>query len=128
MDREPRKSVAPCCLHRGFFFIILSFLLGRGSQESGVKQSFNISLQEHIHSPMKASCLLACGILRHPQGAMTCEATCPLQDVGITVLSWGWGTGSLLASDPPDPTSPLSGVSTQLLLGKGAIIHLATSC
>jgi hypothetical protein len=67
-------------VYKGFFFFIWSFLLGTGVRsqgrsglltfckntlcwggESGVKMewSFNMSLQEHIHSPVKASCLLA---------------------------------------------------------------------
>jgi hypothetical protein len=33
-------------------------LLERRSQESGVEWSLNMSLQEHIHSPVKASCSL----------------------------------------------------------------------
>jgi hypothetical protein len=33
--------------------------VGEESQESGVEWSFNVSLQEHVHSPAKASSLLA---------------------------------------------------------------------
>jgi hypothetical protein len=51
MVRESGKSVAPCCLHRGF----LKFgpCVGEGNQESRVEWSFDISLQEHIHHPAK---------------------------------------------------------------------------
>jgi hypothetical protein len=40
-----------------------------------------------------------------------------------------WGMGhSLICLRSPDPTNPLSETSTQLLLGRGAMTHLATSC
>jgi hypothetical protein len=73
-DREPGKSVAPCYLHRVFF--IWSFLLRRGVR------SLLIYLCRNRYTVLRKP---PCGILRHPQGAMT------LQDVGLTVLSWGMG-------------------------------------
>jgi hypothetical protein len=90
--------VTHCCYIEGFLFG--PFSLGRGVrnqgwsglltylcrntlcwreevQESGVDWSLNISLQECIHSSVKACAYQPCGILRHPQGAITCETTCP---------------------------------------------------
>jgi hypothetical protein len=63
-----------------------------GSQESGMEWSFNISLQEHIHSPVKVSCLSPMwhfwGI---PRESWLVKPYVPLQDVGLTMLSWGSG-------------------------------------
>jgi hypothetical protein len=102
MDREPGKLVAPCSLRKGVFYLVI--FLGKGSQVSGVEWSFDISLREHIQSPVKASCLLA---LWHfwgiPRGLWLVKSHVPLQDVGF--IGDG-GTGSFLSSDPPDPTPP----------------------
>jgi hypothetical protein len=65
---------------------LLLFCWG-GESGVGVEWSFDISLQEHAHGPV----YMPCGILRHPQEALTCELYVPLQDVGLTVLSWGMG-------------------------------------
>jgi hypothetical protein len=71
-----------------------------------VEWSLNIALQEHIHSPVKASSYRPCVILRHPQGAITCETACPLTGCRAHSALVGDGaTGSFLSSDPPDPTS-----------------------
>jgi hypothetical protein len=50
---------------------------------------------------------------------MTCEATCSFTGCRAhSALMGDGGTGSFISSDPPDPTSPPSEISTQLLLGK----------
>jgi hypothetical protein len=68
-------------------------------QESGVEWSLNISLQEHIHSSVKASCLSA--LLRHPQGAMTYETVHPFTGCGAhNALTWDGGTGSFCLLNP----------------------------
>jgi hypothetical protein len=104
-------------------------LLERRSQESGVEWSLNMSLQEHIHSPVKASCSLT---LWHfwgiPGGPWLVKPHVPLQEVELTVLSCGMGTLAHFCLLIPHEASPRSEVSTQLLLGKGTVTHLAASC
>jgi hypothetical protein len=36
MDREPRKSVAPCCLQRGVFYLVLFVGEGKSGVRDGV--------------------------------------------------------------------------------------------
>jgi hypothetical protein len=67
--------------------------------------------------------------LRHPQGVMTCETTCLFTEYRAHSVLMGNGkTVSFLSSDPPEPTSPPSKTSTQLLLGRGAMIRVSASC
>jgi hypothetical protein len=76
--------------------------VGEGSQE----WSFDISLQEHIHSPVKASWLWT---LWHswgiPRGPRLVKSHAPLQDVGLTVLSWGMGALAHFVFWSPRPNS-----------------------
>jgi hypothetical protein len=69
-----QKIGSSCCLHRGVF--IWPFFLGRRVR-SRVEWSLNISLQEHMHSPVKSSCLSTLWHFEASPGAMTCEAACP---------------------------------------------------
>jgi hypothetical protein len=50
------------------------------------------------------------------------------QDTRIIVLSMGGMVYSLIRFRTPDPTNPPSERNHQLLLGRGAKIHLADSC
>jgi hypothetical protein len=94
--------------------------------ESGVEWSVNISLQGHMHSPAKAFWLSAswqfCGISK---GLWLLKVHVPLQDLG---LSWGMGHWLILSSDPPDPISPSSETSTELLLGRKGGISSGCPC
>jgi hypothetical protein len=57
-----------------------------------------------------------------------CRFITPSQGTGLTVLSMGDGIHTHLSFRFPDPTSPPSETNTQLLLGRGAMTHLAASC
>jgi hypothetical protein len=78
-------------------------LLGRGGAgvTSGVVST---SLQEHIPSSVKASCLSALWHFEASPGAVTCETACPFTGCRAhSALMGDGGTGSFLSSDPPDP-------------------------
>jgi hypothetical protein len=91
----------------------------REVQESGVEWSLNISLQEHIHSSVKASCLLALWHFKASPGGHVLWSCLSLYRIwGPQCFHGEWGTWLILSSDPPDPTSPPSETITQLLLRK----------
>jgi hypothetical protein len=77
-------------------------------QESGVEWSLNMSLHEHIHSSSKKPPgYQPGGISRHPQGAMTCDATCPFTGYWAkSALMGDGGTGLFLSSDPQTQHCP----------------------
>jgi hypothetical protein len=99
------------------FFFFLKFGAFSWGGESGVEWSFNISLQEHIHSPAKASCLLVLWHFEASPGGH--EATCPF--TGCRAHSALRGDGALahfVFWTPQAQQVPPSEMSTQLLLGK----------
>jgi hypothetical protein len=60
-----------------------------------VEWSLNISVQEHVHSSAKASCLSALWFFEASPRAVTCEATCPFIGYGAhSALMEDGGTGS----------------------------------
>jgi hypothetical protein len=70
------------------------------SVRSGGEWSFNIYLQQHVHECLLFICLMAFwGIPRRP---WLVKPPVPLQDMGLTVLSW------VMSSDSPDPTTAKS--------------------
>jgi hypothetical protein len=110
-----RRTGSPCCLHREVFHLVL--FVGEGSQESGMELSFNISLQEHTHSPVKASWLSA---LWHfeasPRGPWLVKPPVPLQDVGLMVYSrGGWGHWLIFVFWSPRPNISIDWFSFSLL-------------
>jgi hypothetical protein len=81
MDREPRKLVAPSCLHTGFFYLVL--FVWEGSQDRVV--FWHIFAGTYTQS---CESLLFIGLvtfLRHPQGPWLVKLH---EDVRLTVLSW----------------------------------------
>jgi hypothetical protein len=84
-DRQGAQKISSfLCLHRGVFDLVLS--VGAGIRSQG--WSLNKSLQEHVHSPVKASCLSVLWRFELPR---LVKPRVPLQDVELTVLSWGMG-------------------------------------
>jgi hypothetical protein len=117
MDREPGKSVAVCHSQRGVFFIWF-FLLGRGIRswdgvtfcyifvetrsvgEGRCRSQEWSGLLTYLWRSMytvlqKSPACQPCDILRHPQGAITCETIHPFTGCGAhSALMEDGGTGS----------------------------------
>jgi hypothetical protein len=90
-EQGVRNLVATCCLQFGGGYLVL--FVGEGNQKSGMECFFLTYLYKNIYTDLwKPPGCWPCGILRHLQGAMTYETTCPFK--AHSALTGVGGTGS----------------------------------